>query len=87
MPTVKFLLQKDFKILEAKMLEEVKCEKLLRAEDVAQRLNISRPLAYRLIQQRQIPSVMVNGSVRVKAVDLEEYIRRHYRGWSETREY
>lgn len=66
------------------MPKEVKFEKLLKAADVAQRLNISRPLAYRLIQHGQIPSVLVNGSIRVQAVDLEEYIRKHYRGWNET---
>jgi excisionase family DNA binding protein len=55
--------------------------KLLKASEVARRLNISRSLAYRLIQQNLIPSVRINQSVRVQPADVEEYIRRHYQGW------
>ncbi len=48
--------------------------KLLRAGDVAQRLNISRALAYRLMQSGAMPTIRINRSVRVRAEDLESYI-------------
>jgi excisionase family DNA binding protein len=49
--------------------------KLLRANDVAKILNISRALAYRLIQEGKIPSVRFNTSVRVRQQDLERFIQ------------
>ncbi len=49
--------------------------KLLRAADVAQRLNISRALAYRLMQSGAMPTIRINRSVRVQAEDLEAYIQ------------
>lgn len=48
--------------------------KLLRAGDVAQRLNISRALAYRLMQSGAMPTIRINRSVRVRTEDLEAYI-------------
>lgn len=50
--------------------------KLLKAVDIARILNISKALAYRLIQQGEIPSVRINHAVRVKPSDLEEYVNR-----------
>jgi len=52
---------------------------LLRAVDVAQRLNISRAMAYRLMQQGDIPIVRVGHSVRVRSCDLEDYIQVNFR--------
>ena len=51
-------------------------ERLLKAADVARILNISKAMAYRLIQQREIPVVRISHAVRVKPSDLETYIKR-----------
>jgi excisionase family DNA binding protein len=48
---------------------------LLRASDVARRLNISRSLAYQLMQTGEIRTVRIRGKiVRVYEPDLEQYI-------------
>lgn len=49
-------------------------EKLLKANDVARILNVSRALAYRLIQQGEIPVIRIRHAVRVKPSDLEIFI-------------
>jgi excisionase family DNA binding protein len=49
---------------------------LLKATDVAMRLNISRSLAYQLMQSGDIPTVRISRSVRVLESDLEEFIQR-----------
>lgn len=56
--------------------------KLLRATEVAQRLCISRSLAYQLMQRGEIPTVRFGSSVRVRECDLEEYLNRHWSGWN-----
>ncbi len=56
---------------------------LLKAEDVAHRLNVCLSLAYRLMQNGKIPTVRFNRSVRVREVDLEEFIARSLSGWQE----
>ncbi|HZW03973.1 MAG TPA: helix-turn-helix domain-containing protein [Anaerolineaceae bacterium] len=47
---------------------------LLDAAGVAERLGISLALAYRLMQQGQLPAVRINRAVRVRAEDLEAFI-------------
>jgi excisionase family DNA binding protein len=54
---------------------------LLKASEVAARLQVSRALAYRLMQTNQIPVVRINKAVRVRACDLEEYISKSWSGW------
>ena len=49
---------------------------LLRPTDVARMLNISRSLAYRLLQTGAIPVIRINSAVRVKLQDLESYIEQ-----------
>ena len=49
-------------------------EKLYRGSDVANILNISRALAYRLLAERTIPSVRFGRTVRVRPEDLEKFI-------------
>jgi excisionase family DNA binding protein len=56
--------------------EVPKDKRLLKAVDIAIILNISKALAYRLIQQGEIPVVRINHAVRVKPSDLEEYVNR-----------
>lgn len=56
---------------------------LLRACDVAHRLNICLSLAYRLMQEGKIPIIRINRSVRVRESDLNEFINRNCTGWIE----
>lgn len=56
---------------------------LLKATDVAKRLNISRSKAYQLLQSDDLPTVRFDGTVRVCDCDLEEYINRHRSGWKQ----
>jgi excisionase family DNA binding protein len=56
---------------------------LLKAEDIARRLNICRSLAYRLMQEGKIPTIRFNRSVRVREADLEEFITRSLSGWQD----
>jgi len=57
-------------------LEVTAVEPLLKASDIAKTLNISKAMAYRLIQQREIPAVRINHAVRVRRSDLDAYIER-----------
>ena len=57
-------------------IEITKDEQLLKATDIARILNISKALAYRLIQHGEIPVVKISHSVRVKLSDLEDYVKR-----------
>lgn len=50
---------------------------LLTASDIAQRLNISKAYAYKLMQQGQIKTVKIGRSRRVRPLDLEDFIRNH----------
>ena len=47
---------------------------LLKASDVARKLNISRSMAYQLMKWGEIPTVKIRRSVRVLPTDLDEYI-------------
>jgi excisionase family DNA binding protein len=50
---------------------------LLRADQVADRLNISRALAYHLMKTGEIPTIRFKGSVRVTEADLKIFIESH----------
>lgn len=54
---------------------------LLKASDVAQILNLSKPMVYRLASTGELPSVKIGGSVRVRKEDLDEYVRKNWTGW------
>ena len=58
-------------------------DRLLKAIEVATKLNISRSLAYQLMRTGEIPTVKIFKSVRVKQSDIDEYIRRQWSGWNE----
>jgi excisionase family DNA binding protein len=47
---------------------------LLKALDVAKRLNISRSLAYQLMESGEIPTIRIRKLVRVYEADLQNYI-------------
>lgn len=50
---------------------------LLRGEDVAQILSISRSQAFTLIRRGEIPALKIGRSVRVREADLMSYVAEH----------
>ena len=52
---------------------------LLKGNDVARILNISRAFAYQLMRQGEIPTVRIGNAVRVRKEDLLAYIDRNRR--------
>jgi excisionase family DNA binding protein len=48
--------------------------RLLRIEDVADRLTVSRSMAWKLVAGGELRSVRIGRSVRVRPVDLEAYL-------------
>ena len=50
---------------------------LLKAEQVAEILNISKALAYRLMQSGEIPTVCIGKARRVRPSDLQCYIAKN----------
>lgn len=48
--------------------------RLLRIEDIAERLNVSRSFAWKLVSFGAIRSLRIGRSVRVRPSDLEAYI-------------
>ena len=51
--------------------------RLLKAEEVATILNVSRSFAYLLMQSGQLRTVRLGHSVRVHPVDLEQYVAKN----------
>ena len=49
--------------------------RLLTADDVAERLQISRSFAYTLMCRGELPPVRLGRAVRVRPQDLEEFIK------------
>jgi len=47
---------------------------LLRIDEVADRLAISRATTYRLIQRGQLPTIHIGGAVRVPAAALDRWL-------------
>ena len=52
-------------------------EKLLRGEEVAEILGVSKAYAYRLLATGELPIVKLGRGVRVKPCDLEVFINHH----------
>jgi len=52
-------------------------ENMLKATEVADILNISRAMSYRLIQTGEIRSVSIGVARRVRPTDLDDYITRN----------
>ena len=48
--------------------------RLLRIEEVADRLSVSRSMAWKLISHGEMRSVRIGRAVRVRPADLEAYI-------------
>ena len=49
-------------------------EHLLKSEEVAHRLHVSRSFAYLLMKRGDIPTVRIGTAVRVRPEDLQKYI-------------
>jgi excisionase family DNA binding protein len=49
---------------------------LLKAKEVADILQVSRSMAYRMMQRGEIPTIRVGNAVRVRGSDLEEFIKK-----------
>ena len=47
---------------------------LLKEADIAKVLNISKSMAYRLMQTGEIPTVSIGNAKRVRPIDLHNYI-------------
>jgi excisionase family DNA binding protein len=52
-------------------------ERLLKATEVAEILNVSRAMVYQLMQQRKIRTVRIEGARRVRLADLKLYIEQN----------
>jgi len=52
-------------------------ERLLKAIDVAEILNISRAMAYELMRKGEIQTVHIGASRRVRPIDLQEFIAQN----------
>jgi excisionase family DNA binding protein len=50
--------------------------RLLRIEDIAERLSVSRSMAWKLIAIGQLRAIRIGRAVRVRPADLEAYIER-----------
>lgn len=48
--------------------------RLLRIEDVAERLSVSRSMAWKLVDLGELRSVRIGRAVRVRPQDLEAYL-------------
>ena len=51
--------------------------KLLKAMEVAEILNISKSMAYRLMQTQALPTVSIGKAKRVRPQDLDTYIHQN----------
>ena len=60
-------------------------EQLLKSEEVARILQVSRSFAYLLMQRGDIPTVRVGKAIRVLPEDLKRYIQERH-SQNETRE-
>lgn len=56
------------------MTDTKETKQLLTALQVAIRLNISKPFAYKLMASGDLPSVKIGSARRVRPQDLEKYI-------------
>ena len=60
-------------------------ERLLKAEEVAEILNISRAFVYHLMKQGKLRAVVIEGARRVRPSDLKMYIEENlsnYQGFA-----
>lgn len=58
---------------------------LLKATDIAEFLNISKFMAYRLMQTGEIPTINIGKAKRVRPLDLHNFINRNITETSENK--
>lgn len=51
--------------------------KLLKPNEIADRLNVSKPQVYLMLRNGDLPIVRIGRCVRVRDIDLENYIQRN----------
>ena len=56
--------------------KHISLQRLLKAAEVAEILNISKSMAYRLMQTEEIPCVSIGNAKRVRLIDLERYVQQ-----------
>ena len=61
--------------METNLIRRTFIGKLLKAQEVAELLSVSRSFAYELMQSGQLPTVQLGRAVRVRPEDLEEFIQ------------
>ena len=49
-------------------------EQLMKPAEIAELLQVSRSLVYKLLKRGEIPTVLFDSAIRVKREDLERYI-------------
>jgi len=49
-------------------------ENFMKAEDVAQVLNLSKAMVYRLVQRGELRCIHIGTAVRIRPSDLEDYV-------------
>jgi excisionase family DNA binding protein len=54
--------------------------KLLRGDDVAKILNVSRAFAFQLMRRGEIPTIRLGRAVRVRRQDLDNFIAKNVNG-------
>jgi len=64
-------------IMETNLNKRHSIGKLLKANEVAELLSVSRSFAYSLMQNGQLPTVQLGRAVRVRPEDLDEFIQLH----------
>lgn len=52
-------------------------ERLLKAKEIAEVLNISKAFAYQLMKRGEIPTVQIGTARRVRPADLESFIENN----------
>jgi len=53
-----------------------KAGKLLKVKEVAEKLQVSRSLAYQMIRRGELPSIRFGSAVRVQQSDLDVFIKQ-----------
>jgi excisionase family DNA binding protein len=74
-------LRKDRCNMKTKEEEQTSIESLYKASQVAQLLNISRSMVYKLMDMGYLPTIRIGSIVRVRQCDLDEFIQRGWSGW------
>jgi excisionase family DNA binding protein len=64
-------------VLITDQITTMKLDRLLKPDEVAQYLNISRSFAYKLIETGEIVTVRLGRARRVRIQDLVDYIERN----------